>query len=161
MKDLSGFSFGATSAVTSSLALMVGLIQLDVSRTGLIGALLVIGLADNIADSLGMHIYSESRSRNPSKLSTITNYLTRLGITLLLIAFVLFLPISLAIIASVIVGMLVIAVLSYLIAKEHSLTVPRSSFSIMRNVTEHLAVAALVLVMSNLVGSAIHLFFHS
>ena len=57
MRDLSKISFGATAAVTSCLALMIGLIQLGVSSRGLVGALLVIGLADNIADSLGIHIY--------------------------------------------------------------------------------------------------------
>ncbi|VVC03585.1 Uncharacterised protein [Candidatus Burarchaeum australiense] len=153
MQDLSRFSFGATSAVTSSLALMIGLNQLDVSRMGLIGALLVIGLADNLADALGIHVYSESKSKAHTKLNTATNYLTRLGITLLLVVFVIFLPLTYAILASIIVGMLVIAVLSFFIAKEHGLNAPRA-------VVEHLAVAALVLVVSQLVGSAIHALFH-
>jgi VIT1/CCC1 family predicted Fe2+/Mn2+ transporter len=151
--DLSKFSFGATSAVTSSLALMVGLNQLGVSGVGMIGALLVIGLADNIADSLGMHIYSESRLKNHTKLNTITNYLTRLAITLLLIAFVIFLPITYAIIASVIIGLIVLTILSYFIAKAHKLNP-------YRNVAEHLAVAVLALIVGQLIGSSIKVLFH-
>lgn len=152
MHDLSRFSFGATSAVTSSLALMVGLSQLDVSKTGMIGALLVLGLADNIADALGMHIYSESKSKSHTKLNTATNYLTRLGITLLLILFIVLLPFPYALAASIITGMLVIALLSYLIARDHGLDARRA-------VAEHLAVAALVLIVSQLVGSSIRAMF--
>ena len=154
MRDLSRFSFGATSAVTSSLALMVGLSQLDVSRMGLIGALLVLGLADNIADALGIHIYSESKSKTHSKLNTATNYLTRLGITLLMIIFVVLLPFQYALLASILTGLVVIAVLSYFIAEEHGID-PR------RAVVEHLAVAALVLIVSRLVGSTIRSMFPS
>ena len=154
MRDLSRFSFGATGAVTSSLALMVGLNQLEVSKISLIGALLVLGLADNIADSLGMHIYSESKSKSQTKkLNTATNYLTRLGITLLLIAFVVLLPFPYALAASVIIGMLVIALLSYFIAVEHGLDVRRT-------LAEHLVVTVLVLIVSQLVGSSIREMFH-
>jgi VIT1/CCC1 family predicted Fe2+/Mn2+ transporter len=146
--NLGRFSFGATSAVTSSLALMVGLNQLGVSGIGMIGALLVIGLADNIADSLGIHVYSESKSKNYTILDTVTNYLTRLVITLVPILFVIFLPMTYAIIASVVVGLAILAILSYLIAKAHKLNP-------YRNVVEHLVVAILVLIVSQLIGSSI------
>jgi len=153
MRDLSRFSFGATSAVTSSLALMVGLSQLDVSKIALIGALLIIGLADNIADALGVHIYSESKSKNYSKLNTATNYLARLGITLIMIFFVVFMPFMYALIASIITGMFVIALVSYFIAKEHGLDARRI-------VAEHLAITVLVLIASQLIGSSIRNILH-
>ena len=154
MLDLSKFSFGATSAITSSLALMIGLNQLDISQIGLIGALLVLGLADNIADALGMHIYSESKSKAHTKLSTATNYLTRLAITLVVITFVIFLPISYAILAAIITGMAVLAILSYFIAKNHG-------FDPGRTVAEHLAVAGLVLIVSQLIGASIKSLLHT
>jgi VIT1/CCC1 family predicted Fe2+/Mn2+ transporter len=148
MQDLSRFSFGATSAVTSSLALLIGLNQLGVSKLGIIGALLVIAFADNIADSLGMHIYAESKSKGHPKLNTLTNYLTRLGITLLPVVFVIVLPLPYAIAASIIFGLVVLAVLSYLIAKFHGLDPGRE-------VVAHLVVAILVIVASQLIGSSI------
>lgn len=148
MRDLGRFSFGATSAVTSSLALMIGLSQLEVSKIGLIGALLILGLADNIADALGMHIYSESKSKSYTKLNTATNYLTRLGITLLFVVFVVLLPFEYALAASVITGLLMIALLSYFIATEHGLDARRA-------VAEHLAVTGVVLVVSQLIGFSI------
>jgi VIT1/CCC1 family predicted Fe2+/Mn2+ transporter len=146
--DLSRFSFGATSAVTSSLALMIGLNQLGVSNIGIIGALLVIAFADNIADSLGMHIFAESKSKDHTRLNTITNYFTRLGITLIMIVFVVAFPLPYAITASVIVGLAVLAVLSYFIAKFHKRNPVRA-------VAEHLVVAMLVMVASLVIGSAI------
>ena len=146
--DLSKFSFGATSAVTSSLALMIGLNQLGVSGIGIIGALLVIAFADNIADSLGMHIFAESKSKDHTKLNTITNYFTRLGITLVMIVFVVFLSLQYAIAASVVFGLAILAALSYLIAKAHRRNPVRA-------VAEHMIVAILVLVASLLIGSAI------
>jgi hypothetical protein len=152
MQDLSRFSFGATSAVTSSLALMIGLEQLGVSKLGIIGALLVIAFADNIADSLGMHIYAESKSKGHTKLNTITNYMTRLGITLLLIALVVTLPLAYAIAVSIVISLAILAVLSYLIAKNHGLDP-------VHTVAEHLIVAGLVMVASQLVGSSIRALF--
>ncbi len=150
--DLSRFSFGATSAVTSSLALLIGLNQLEVPKLGILGALLVIAFADNIADSLGMHIYAESKSKSHTRLSTISNYLTRLGISLLMIAFVVALPLDYAIAVSVVFGLAVIAVLSYLIAKSYGMDTNRV-------VAEHLIVTGLVLVASQLIGSSIKALF--
>ncbi len=150
--DLSRFSFGATSAVTSCLALLIGLNQLAVSKIGIIGALLVIAFADNIADSLGMHIYSESKSRAHTKLSTLSNYMTRLAISLVIIALVVILPLDYAIAASVVYGLGVIAVLSYLIAKSYRMDTGRV-------VAEHLIVTGLVLVASQLIGVSIKRLF--
>ena len=148
MHDLSKFSFGATSAVTSSLALMIGLDQLGIPTLGIIGALLVIAFADNIADSLGMHIYAESKSKSHTKLNTATNYLTRLGITLLMVAIVAALPLRYAIAVSVIFGLAIIAVLSYFIAKTHDMNPGHT-------VAEHLVVTMAVLVASQIIGSLI------
>ena len=152
--NLSRFSFGAASAVTSVLAVMVGLNQLGVSGVGMIGALLVVGIADNIADSLGVHIYSESKSKNYTTIDTVTNYLTRLGITMIPVVFVIFLPIAYAIIASLIIGLSVLAILSYYIAKVHKLNPYRT-------MAEHLVVAVLALVVSLIIGSTIKALFPS
>ncbi len=152
MQDLSRFSFGATSAVTGSLALMIGLNQLAVSKLGIIGALLVIAFADNIADSLGMHIYAESKSKSHTHVNTITNYLTRLGITLILALFVVALPLQYAVALSIIFGLVVMAVLSYLIAKSHGMNPSRV-------VAEHLIVTILIVLASQFIGSTIRAIF--
>ena len=57
--DLGKFSFGATSSTVTSLGIIFGLITSGNPRATVIGSLLVIAIADNIADSLGIHIYRE------------------------------------------------------------------------------------------------------
>lgn len=61
-QDLSRFSFGITSAIITSLALIVGLDQVSDPKMSIIGALMLLAVADNISDSLGIHIYRESQA---------------------------------------------------------------------------------------------------
>jgi len=56
MIHLRKFSFGASSAIVTSLAFIVGLSRNPNPRLAIIGSLLVIAVADNISDSLGIHI---------------------------------------------------------------------------------------------------------
>ena len=62
------------------------------------------------------------------------------------------LPLAYAIAASIVIGMVILAVLSYYIAITHDLKPGRS-------VVEHLVVAMLVLVASQLIGSTIRALF--
>ena len=83
-QDPSKFSFGATSSTVTSLGIIFGLLTSGNPKASVIGSLLVIAVADNIADSLGIHIYREStatKKDNP-RMFTIENFLTRFGITL-------------------------------------------------------------------------------
>jgi hypothetical protein len=82
-KDPSKFSFGATSSTVTSLGIIFGLLTSANPKAGVIGALLVIAVADNIADSLGIHIYRESTTtKENTRMFTISNFITRFGITL-------------------------------------------------------------------------------
>ena len=51
-KDPSKFSFGATSSTVTSLGIIFGLMTSGNPQASVIGSLLVIAVADNIADSL-------------------------------------------------------------------------------------------------------------
>ena len=66
-KDPSKFSFGATSSTVTSLGIIFGLLTSGNPKASIIGSLLVIAVADNIADSLGIHIYRESTATNARK----------------------------------------------------------------------------------------------
>ena len=63
-KDPSKFSFGATSSTVTSLVIIFGLLTSTNPRAAVIGALLVIAVADNIADSLGMASLLDPRPAN-------------------------------------------------------------------------------------------------
>jgi len=139
MTHLSKFSFGATSAVITSLAFIVGLSSNPEPRLAIIGSLMVFAIADNISDSLGIHIYQESDLKKSSAVavSTFTNFFTRLLVIGAFALLVLMLPILYAVVASVALGMSLLIALSYLIAKEQGVD-PYMA------ILQHMAVAIVV-----------------
>ncbi len=141
MPRLTRFSFGTTSAVVTSLAFVIGLS--GASKPAIILSLLVFALADNISDSLGIHVFQESDLKNPRvvRVSTFSNFFARLSLVLIFVLIVAFLPINYAVIASLVYGMSVLSVLSYYIARE------RKS-SIYTSILWHVATAILVIAVS-------------
>jgi len=140
---LTRFSFGATSAIITCLAFVISLSKID-NPNLIIGSLLVIAIADNISDSLGIHIYQESDLKKSEivRSSTFFNFLTRFLVILIFILFVKFLPITYAIIFSIVWGLSLLLVLSYLIAKEQNVN-PYSA------IFWHISIAILVIIASN------------
>jgi len=61
MSHLTKYSFGASSAIITCLAFIIGLSHSSNPRLSIVGSLLVIAIADNISDSLGIHIFQECR----------------------------------------------------------------------------------------------------
>lgn len=147
---LTKFSFGATSSIITSLGLIIGLNKIARPQFGIIGGLLLIGLADNISDGLGIHIYQESESLNKNEVwfSTITNFITRFLVSLVFIIFVLFFPINIAVVLSVIYGLLVLLTISYFIAKKRK----TNSLPI---IIEHIAIAGVVIAASHFLSRLI------
>jgi VIT1/CCC1 family predicted Fe2+/Mn2+ transporter len=151
MKRLNKFSFGATSAILTSMALIVGLGSISSNKSSLIGALLVIAIVDNVSDTLGIHIYQESEAlADDIKYTniTITNYGTRLIITLSFIVLLLLLPNNLAKATSVIWGAIILSVLTYFISKNKG-TKPAPE------VFKHLLIAFIVIIISQVIGNFI------
>jgi VIT1/CCC1 family predicted Fe2+/Mn2+ transporter len=141
------FSFGATSAIITNLGIITGLDTLTHPKLSIIGALLVIALADNLSDSFGIHIYQESEhiAKKEVWLSTLTNFLTRLFVSSTFIILIIVLPIRLAAVCSVIWGLFVLTVMTYTIAKQQKIK-PFSAILV------HLTVAVVVVVASNFIG---------
>ena len=143
MTHLTKYSFGATSAIVTSLAFIVSLSGSPAPRTPIIGSLLVLAVADNVTDSLGIHIFQESdlKSMSVVNASTLSNFATRLVLVLSFIAIVYTLPIVAAVAVSLAWGLSILVALSYLIAKEQGANTTRA-------ILQHVAVAALVVVSS-------------
>jgi VIT1/CCC1 family predicted Fe2+/Mn2+ transporter len=142
------FSFGATSAIITNLGIITGLDTLTHPKLSIIGALLVIALADNMSDSFGIHIYQESEHIGKKEvwLSTLTNFLTRLFVSSTFIILIIVLPIRLAAVCSVIWGLLILTVMTYTIAKQQKIN-PFSAIFF------HLTIAVIVVVASNFIGA--------
>ncbi len=153
-KDPSRFSFGATSSTVTSLGIVFGLWTSGNPKASVIGALLVIALADNIADSLGIHIYREATTttKENTRMFTISNFITRFGITLTFVAFFAVLPIEYAAISCTVMGLGILIFLSYLIGVQHKT-------STLREVAIHLGIAIPVIVISHFLGQAIFTVF--
>ena len=142
------FSFGATSAIITNLGIITGLDTLTHPKLSIIGALLVIALADNMSDSFGIHIYQESEHLGKKEvwLSTLTNFLTRLFVSSTFIILIIVLPIRLAAVCSVIWGLFVLTFMTYTIAKQQKIN-PFSAIFV------HLTIAVIVVVASNFIGA--------
>jgi len=141
------FSFGATSGIMTNLGLIVGLDTLAHPKTSIIGTILVIAIADNISDSVGIHIYKESEHITNRELfvSTATNFLTRLFVSLTFILLIAILPIKPAVVCSLVWGLTLLAVMSYTSAKERGANVYLA-------ICEHLMIALVVVAASKYAG---------
>lgn len=81
------------------MALIVGLGASTAGKTAVVGSLLIIGVADNLTDSLSVHIYQESErlAHRRAFRTTAANYAARLSTTLSFVLIFLMLPTSFAV----------------------------------------------------------------
>jgi VIT1/CCC1 family predicted Fe2+/Mn2+ transporter len=140
--DFRNISFGSSSAVITSLAIIIGLSGTINAKISIITALLIIAIADNVSDSFGIHVHQESECRNPAIVRRVTleNFIARLLITMIFILFVFFIPLTYSIIISIIFGLSMIIALSYFIAK-------RQKINPYKAIIQHLALALVVMIM--------------
>jgi vacuolar iron transporter family protein len=150
MNQSTKFSFGSTSAIITNIALIIGLDSAINAKIAIIGSLLVMALADNISDTLGIHMYQESEglSRKKVWLLTLTNFLSRFVTSLGFIAIIVIFPLQIAVILSLVYGLTILSTVSYLIAKSRNIH-PWTSIS------EHLIIAVIVIILSRLAGRLI------
>lgn len=149
-KYKSRFSFGSTSAIITNLGLIAGLHSEVNAKISIISGILVIAIADNISDSFGIHIFQESERKNKREIwiSTFTNFMIRLLVSLTFVALMVFLPMKLAIISSIAWGLLLLAYISYVIALDEE----KNPFT---SVVTHVLIALAVASASNVIGDFI------
>ncbi|MEM3400308.1 MAG: hypothetical protein QXP42_05750 [Candidatus Micrarchaeia archaeon] len=143
-----GFSFGLTSGIITTLGLIVGLHSGTHSTAVVIGGILVIAIADALSDALGMHMSEESENKHtPQEIweSTIATFLAKFVFALTFLVPILLLPLDFAIIASVFWGLLLLAILSYRMAKAQNVRPYEVVF-------EHLLIAIVVIIITHYVG---------
>ena len=150
MKDSlrKGISFGLTSAVITTLGLMVGLHSGTHSKIVVLAGILTIAIADAFSDALGIHVSEEAENTHTVKQiwgATIATFLTKFLFAMTFMVPVLFLCLTNAIIVSLIWGMSILAVLSFLIARSHG----EPPWKI---IGEHLMIALVVIGITHWVG---------
>jgi len=150
-----GFSFGLTSGIITTLGLMVGLHSGTHSKLVVIGGVLTIAIADAFSDALGMHISEESENQHTTKeiwTSTISTLLSKFIFALTFIVPVLLFELNTAMIVSIIWGLSLISIFSYVIAKQ-------TKAKPWRVVGEHLTIAIAVIIITHFVGDWIRATF--
>ena len=98
-----GLSFGVTSAVITTLGLMVGLHSGTHSKIVVLGGILTIAIADAFSDALGIHVSEESENAHTAKQiwgSTVATFFTKFLFALTFAVPVLFLSLRVAIVVS-------------------------------------------------------------
>jgi hypothetical protein len=150
MFDLRRLSFGGPAAIVTSMALIVGLGAATAGKMAIIGSLLVIGLADNLTDSLSVHIYQEAErlAHRQALSTTAANYVARLTVTASFVLLVVLLPARTAAVAAVAWGIFLLSALSYLLARARQVSATGEIF-------KHAGVALAVIVMSKVIGLAV------
>ena len=146
-----GFSFGLTSGVITTLGLIIGLFYGTKSELAVIGGILTIAVADAFSDALGMHISTEARTKKKREIwgSTFATFISKLLFALSFLAPILIFDFGqTAIYASVVWGLLLIGLLSFKVAKDQKKDPAHV-------VTEHVLIATIVIITTYYIGRLI------
>ena len=143
-----GISFGLTSAVITTLGLMVGLHSGTGSKLAVMGGVFTIAIADAFSDALGIHVSEEAENVHTTKeiwTATIATFIAKFVFSLTFVVPVLLFSLSTAIIISLIWGFSILIVLSCLLAKSKG----EQAWKI---VGEHILIAVIVIAITHWVG---------
>lgn len=148
--QIRNYSFGATAAIVTSIGLIVGLDATTATKTTILSGLLIVAIADNLTDSLSIHIYQESEQLESSAAfrATLINFAARLSLSLSFVILMVILPLRIAVVASILWGLLLLTGLSYRLARTRKVPV-------LPEIAKHVAVAAVVMVSSKIIGHII------
>jgi VIT1/CCC1 family predicted Fe2+/Mn2+ transporter len=147
MLRTSRISYGGTAAVVTSMALISGLSAADATRPVIVSALLIAALADNLTDALSIHMFQESERlpKQDALRGTVSNFVTRLLLSITFVALVGFFPLAHVARIATAWGMLLLGTLTYLVARERK-TKP------WLEVVKHLFFASAVIIVSGSIG---------
>ena len=143
-----GITFGLTSAVITTLGLMVGLHSGTHSKIVVLSGILTIAIADAFSDALGIHISKEAENTQTTKqiwVATISTFLAKFLFAMTFVLPVILFTLSTAIVVSLIWGLSILSLLSYIIAKTQN----EPPWKI---VAEHLLISIVVIGLTHWVG---------
>lgn len=152
---IKGLSFGLTSGIITTLGMMVGLYSGTHSQLAVLGGILTIAIADAFSDALGIHISEESENVHTHREvweSTFATFIAKLVFALTFVIPVLLFSLDQAIIVSIIWGLFLLGVLSFLMARAQK-------EPIWKVIGEHWGIALLVIFITHLVGKWIAVTF--
>ncbi|PIU57761.1 MAG: hypothetical protein COS89_03705 [Deltaproteobacteria bacterium CG07_land_8_20_14_0_80_38_7] len=143
-----GFSFGLTSGIITTLGLLVGLSSGSHSKAIVIDGILTIAIADAFSDATGIHISEESEGQHTTREvweSTAATFISKFVFANTFIIPLLAFELFEAVIVSIIWGFLCLCILSYLIAKGQNIKP-------WHVIAEHLIIATIVIIATHCTG---------
>ena len=143
-----GFNFGLTSGIITTLGLMVGLNSSTHSKLVVIGGILTIAIADALSDAMGIHMTEESKYKHTTKEvweSTFSTIFFKFIFSSIFIIPILLLELSKAIVISIMFGLYLLFMNSYVIARG-------KNANPWKIIGEHLIIAVLVIIATHYIG---------
>lgn len=116
---------------------------------------MIVGLADNMTDTLSIHIFQESEllEKRAAFRATIENSLMRACIAATFVALMVLLSGSLVALSCLPWGLMLLVGLTYFVARNRGV-------SVTSELIKHIALAAVVILASGLIGGWIRIFIH-
>ena len=143
-----------TSAIITTLGLMVGLHSGTKSRLVVIGGILIIAIADAFSDALGIHISEESENKHATVEiweATIATFFAKFIFASTFIVPLLLFPLNTAIIVSVLYGLILLSLFSLFMAREQG----ERPWKV---IAEHLLIAVVVVIVTHYVGDLVRIY---
>lgn len=157
MKDQlwKGCGFGITSGAITTLGLIAGLESGTQSKLAVLVGIIVLAVADALSDAIGIHISEEAENEHTTHelwQSAFFTFISKLLVALSFIIPLQLLALNMAILASVIWGVVLISVFSYLMAKSQKQNPAKV-------IAEHVLVMLAVVIVAHYIGDFIHEIF--
>lgn len=152
-----GFSFGLTSGIITTLGLLVGLHSGTHSKMVVLGGILTIAIADAFSDALGIHISEESEDQHSAREiweATLSTFFSKFIFAMTFVIPLLLFKLSTAVTISIIWGFSCLGVLSFKMARSQNV-------SPLKVIAEHLLIGLVVISATHTVGHLISSMFNT
>jgi VIT1/CCC1 family predicted Fe2+/Mn2+ transporter len=146
-----GLSFGLTSGVITTLGMLVGVSSSTHSSTAVLGGIIAIAVADALSDAFGIHVSEEAEDKHTEKEvweSTFATLISKFLFAMTFLIPILLFDLNMAVLISVVWGMILITLSSAVIAQQQKKIWHRI-------VGKHLTITLLVVGITYLVGTLI------
>ena len=150
-----GFVFGSTSGIITTLGLIVGLHSGTGLKLAVIGGVVTIAIADAFSDALGIHMSEEAEHKHSVREiweATISTFIFKFLFTVTFIAPLLIFKLSTATIVSIVWGLSLLSIFSFSMARGQKINPWKA-------VSEHLLIALVVIALTHYIGDWISTLF--
>jgi len=149
------FSFGISSAVLTTLGIIVGLNSATASKIAVIGGIVAVAIADSLSDSIGMYASKKAErgvSSTTAFRSALNVFLGKFVFTLTFIIPFIFFPFSFAIYICIIWGLILLTFVNFQIAFIHEENIPKT-------ILKNIFIAIIIIIVSYFAGKGVALIY--